>query len=54
MIVAIQVRKMGDEDSRKIFVGGTKDADHAMLENYFQRFGRIESAKVIYDRETNK
>ena len=45
---------MGDEDSRKIFVGGTKDADQTMLENYFQRFGRIESAKVIYDRETNK
>ena len=46
--------KMGDEDSRKIFVGGTRDADEGMLENYFRNFGAIESVKVVYDRETNR
>ena len=45
---------MGDEDSRKIFVGGTRDADEGMLENYFRKFGAIESVKVVYDFETNK
>ena len=45
---------MGDEDSRKIFVGGTKDADEDLLKDYFAQFGEIESCKVIYDRETNK
>jgi len=44
---------MGDEDSRKIFVGGTRDADEKTVEDYFQQFGAIESCKVIYDRETN-
>ena len=45
---------MGDEDDRKIFVGGTRDADETMLENYFRSFGAIESVKVVYDRETNR
>ena len=45
---------MGDEESRKLFVGGTRNADEGMLENYFQSFGQIESVKVIYDRETNQ
>ena len=45
---------MGDEDSRKIFVGGTRDADEGMLENYFRTFGDIESVKVVYDRDTNR
>ena len=38
---------MGDEDSRKIFVGGTRDADEKTVEDYFQQFGAIESCKVI-------
>ena len=42
------------EDDRKLFVGGTKNADESMLENYFQKFGEIESCKVIYDRETDR
>ena len=37
---------MGDEDSRKIFVGGTRDADEKTVEDYFQQFGAIESCKV--------
>jgi len=45
---------MGDEDSRKIFVGGTRDADEGMLERYFGNFGAIESVKVVYDRDTNR
>ena len=45
---------MGDEDSRKLFIGGTKNADEQTLEQYFQSFGQIESVKVIYDRETNR
>ena len=46
--------KMGDEESRKLFVGGTKNADEGLLQDYFQNFGAIESVKVIYDRETNR
>ncbi len=38
---------MGDEDSRKIFVGGTRDADEKTVEDYFQQFGAIESCKVV-------
>ena len=45
---------MGDEDNRKLFVGGTRNADENMLESYFQVYGQIESVKVIYDRETNR
>jgi len=45
---------MGDEESRKLFVGGTKNADEGLLQDYFQNFGAIESVKVIYDRETNR
>ena len=45
---------MGDEDARKLFVGGTKNADEDALEGYFKKFGRIESVKVVYDRETNR
>ena len=45
---------MGDEDSRKIFVGGTRDADEGMLERYFGAYGAIESVKVVYDRDTNR
>ena len=45
---------MGDEDNRKLFVGGTRNADENMLESCFQAFGPIESVKVIYDRETNR
>ena len=42
------------EDDRKLFVGGTKNADEPMLKNYFEKFGEIESCKVIYDRETDR
>ena len=42
------------EDDRKLFVGGTKNADDATLRNYFQKFGEIESVKVIFDRETDR
>jgi len=49
-----EYENMGDEDSRKIFVGGTRDADEGMLENYFRNFGAVESVKVVYDRETNR
>ena len=42
------------EDDRKLFVGGTKNADDSMLKNYFQKFGEIESVKIIYDRETER
>ena len=42
---------MGDEDSRKIFVGGTRDADQKMLEDYFMQFGAIESCKVRWMNE---
>ena len=45
---------MGDEDSRKLFVGGTRNADEGLLQDYFQTFGEIESVKVIYDRDTNR
>ena len=45
---------MGDEENRKLFVGGTRNADEGQLESYFQNFGQIESVKVIYDRETNR
>ena len=45
---------MGDEENRKLFVGGTRNADETQLESYFQNFGQIESVKVIYDRETNR
>ena len=45
---------MGDEENRKLFVGGTGRADEQQLESYFQSFGAIESVKVIYDRETNR
>ena len=45
---------MGDDESRKLFVGGTRNADENALENYFQNFGAIESVKVIYDRETGR
>ena len=45
---------MGDEDDRKLFVGGTGRADENALETYFSNFGEIESVKVIYDRETNR
>ena len=45
---------MGDEENRKLFVGGTRDADENALETYFQNFGEIESVKVIYDRDTNR
>ena len=42
------------EDDRKLFVGGTKNANDATLRNYFQKFGEIESVKVIYDKETER
>ena len=45
---------MGDEENRKLFVGGTKNADEQMLENHFSQFGQIDNVKVIYDRETNQ
>ena len=45
---------MGDEENRKLFVGGTKNADEPTLENYFSQFGQIDSVKVIMDRETNR
>ena len=45
---------MGDEDCRKLFVGGTRNADEGLLQDYFQTFGEIESVKVIYDRDTNR
>ena len=41
---------MGDEDSRKIFVGGTRDADEKTVEAYFEQFGAIESCKVVVCR----
>ena len=43
---------MGDEEDRKLFVGGTKNADEKELESYFENFGKVESVKVIYDRDT--
>jgi len=45
---------MGDEDNRKIFVGGTRDANEDMLHNYFSEFGAIESVKVVMDRDTQR
>ena len=45
---------MGDEDNRKLFVGGTRNADENLLQSYFQNYGEIESVKVILDRETNR
>jgi RNA recognition motif-containing protein len=45
---------MGDEDDRKLFVGGTKNADERSLEEYFGSFGQIESCKIVYDRETER
>jgi len=45
---------MGDEENRKLFVGGTRNADENLLQTYFQNYGEIESVKVIYDRETNR
>ena len=44
---------MGDEDSRKIFVGRTGEADEGTLEEYFKQFGAIESVKIEYT-DTNK
>ena len=45
---------MDDEENRKLFVGGTKNADEKMLESYFQHFGEIDTVRVIYDRETER
>ena len=45
---------MGDEDDRKIFVGGTRDAGEDLLHQYFSTFGAIESVKVVIDRETQR
>jgi hypothetical protein len=36
---------MSDEDDRKLFIGGTKNADEGVLEEYFGGFGQIESCK---------
>ncbi len=45
---------MGDEEDRKLFVGGTKNADDKQLRSYFENFGEVESVKVIYDRDTER
>jgi hypothetical protein len=45
---------MGDEEDRKLFVGGTRNADENMLQDYFGAFGNVESCKVIYDRDSGR
>ena len=45
---------MGDEEKRKLFVSGTKDADEELLRDYFQNFGEIESVKVIRNHATQQ
>lgn len=40
---------------RKIFVGGLMhNVDDPVLKTYFSRYGRIASAQVMYNRETNR
>ena len=34
---------MGDEENRKLFVGGTRNADENLLQTYFQNYGEIKA-----------
>lgn len=41
--------------SRKLFVGGVSwNTSEESLRSAFERFGEVEEAKIIYDRETGR
>ena len=43
------------EDERKLFVAGIRgDIFEEQLVEYFDKFGEVESVKIIYDRDTNR
>ena len=43
------------EDERKLFVAGIRgDIFEEQLVEYFDKFGEVESVKIVYDRDTNR
>lgn len=54
VLLDISIVKMGDQDSRKLFIGGTKECDEDTLKHYFSGFGEVESMRVVMDQETQR
>lgn len=46
---------MQDDDGCKVFVGGVSwDSDNDSLRGYFEKFGKVDDAIIILDRETGR
>ena len=44
-----------DRDAYSVFVGGLNfDTDERTLRDHFERFGEVDSVRIIYDRETGR
>ena len=44
-----------DRDAFSVFVGGLNfNTDESTLRDHFERFGEVESVRIIYDRETSR